>query len=534
MSDSFKRRSKRSGSSVQRYTPAEMVRSSRHRRSIGTLEIAGAIVTGVVAISLITLIWIVTERAIEEQRGQIRDLVQRTLSGDAAVMAQDISHELLVIDQSLTILQAAWTKDSKSFDLQAWKASMPTLTGVTDDLFIADDKHVVQQDILPQAVGQGVASAYVNWPHGSMEKLRTDTTTSTVSLGTSDDDQPSVEGRRFLMYVVRALDHPDGWLIGASYRTKELGKLFADASLGMNSFAALVDMPHAGLQTVVGPASRRPRLTLSNTALYEAMSRTDNGIWEGESPIDGVQRIHAFHRVPDRDMTVIVAASEAEAMAPAEVLVAGDRMLAVAASGVVAAIAAMLAWALYRSRANRRRERAFARDQEELERLRSSEATNIGRSQLQAARLRALVEHGSDGVALVDIDLRVAGWNRRFERGIGVALRENMPLDAMVREQVMAGLYGPVTEIEAGVMSRVAALRAGDGSLPLPGPDGQESQFLRGLPIAEGGTILLLSGLAGSPAQPVAPAAPEAAAAAPAEPALQGQGQPGSPAPIEW
>ena len=32
------------------------------------------------------------------------------------------------------------------------------LTAVTDDLFIADERHIIQQDILPQAVGQGVGA----------------------------------------------------------------------------------------------------------------------------------------------------------------------------------------------------------------------------------------------------------------------------------------------------------------------------------------------------------------------------------------
>ena len=533
MSDSFKRRRKRSGSSAHRYTPAEVVRAGR-RRSIGTLEIVGAGVALVIAATLVVLVWMVTNRAIQEQRTEIRELAQRTLSGQAAVMARDISHELLMVDQSLTVLQDAWQADSKSFDLAKWKANMPALTAVTDDLFIADEKHIVQQDILPQAVGQGVASAYVTWPHGSLEKLGEDQSPTRLeeSIGLSQANSPGpVDARRFLMYIVRPLEHPPGWLIGASFKTEELPKLFAGAGLGLNAVAAIVDMQHAGLQTIVGNAARRPRRTIAQTPMYEAISKTESGIWEGESAIDGLQRIHAFHRVPGRDMIVIVAATEAEAMAPADTLVSGAISLAVAATIVVMAIALMIGWGLYRSRANQRAERARERDAAELERLRADEAALIARSQLQASRLRALLDHGSDGVALVDVDLRVARWNQRFEQGIGVPLQQNMPLDALIREQAAQGVFNPGPDPEMDIARRVAILRTGDGVLPQPGP-GHQGLFLRGVPVDEGGSILLLSGLGPVTTPATEPKPPVEIPVAASEPALQASG--GTSAPIEW
>ena len=54
-----------------------------------------------------------------------------------------------------------------------------------------------------------------------------------------------IDARQFLMYIVRPLDHPKGWLIGASFRSSELTKLFAQAALGYNPVVALVDTKRA-------------------------------------------------------------------------------------------------------------------------------------------------------------------------------------------------------------------------------------------------------------------------------------------------
>ena len=98
------------------------------------------------------------------------------------------------------------------------------------------------------------------------------------------------------------------------------------------------------------------------------MTRAGNGVWIGESPIDGLLRIHAFYRVPGRDMTIVVAAVESEAMATAAVFAAGARGVAFAATGTSLVIAALVAWTFYRYRINRRRETQRLRQITELER----------------------------------------------------------------------------------------------------------------------------------------------------------------------
>ncbi len=115
-------------------------------------------------------------RAVQDQRAEIRERAEHALSGQAATIAETVAHELLVIDQSLTVIQEAWKTDSDAVDLEKWQQQMPALLAVADDLFIADDKHVIRQDILPKAIGQGIGSAYVTFPHGSLEQFQSDGT----------------------------------------------------------------------------------------------------------------------------------------------------------------------------------------------------------------------------------------------------------------------------------------------------------------------------------------------------------------------
>ncbi len=402
MSDSFKRR-RRTGSTSARYRPSPLVSvESAGSARIGKTQLAACGAVGIVVVTLTALIWMVTNHTVQEQRVEVRDRAEQALLAQATTMAETVAHELLLIDQSLTIIQAAWKLDSDSVNLDTWRQNMPALMEVADDLFISDEQHVIRQDILPQAIGQGVGAAYVTFPHGSLEQSETDGTKSKESLLLQRNTGVSIDARQFLMYIVRPLDHPNGWLIGASYRSAELTKLFAQSALGYNPVVALVDTQRGVLQAIVGPAARHPKTDLSQGPLFGLMTRSPAGTWLGDTAIDGVERIHAFHRVGNRDMVVLVAANWGEVMAPADNLAAGARSLACVATGLVGGIGGLVLWGLSTVRANRRKKRVFDRNKTELERLRTDAIVTIARSQLNAARLQALIDNVPDGIALFD------------------------------------------------------------------------------------------------------------------------------------
>ncbi len=408
MSSSSKRQRRRTGSTSARYKPSQLEpMESRRAPAVGARDMVASGAVGIVAIALLALIWMLTGRLIQDQGAEIRERAEQSLAGQAATISETIGHELQLIDQSLSILQAAWKRDSDSVDLVQWQKSMPALLGVSEDVFIADDNHIVRQDIIPQAVGQGVGAAYVTFPHGVLEAFEHDGTMNRNAVVLLGQGGAPVEARQFLMYIVRMLDHPQGWLIGASYRSAELTKLFAEAALGFNPVVALVDTQHGNVQAVVGPSARRPKTTLAQTPLYAAMMKLGTGIWLGPTGIDDVERLHAFRRVPDRDMVVVVAANWSEVMEPANDLASATRVVASLATALVIAGGGLLLWGIYSTASRRRQKRVFERVRGEIERLRGDEAMNVARARINATRLQSVIANASDGFALFELERAV-------------------------------------------------------------------------------------------------------------------------------
>lgn len=522
MSDQFKRRRRRNQSGYRgKLIPVEQAKAL----PIGKLEMVACAMVAIVVIALITLIWIVSNRAIREQRADVVYRTEQMLTAQAATIAETIGHELLLIDQSLKIVQEQWKDNNDSVNLEKWKDEFPALTSVADDLFIADDKHVIRQDIVAKAVGQSIGAAYVTFPHGSLETYQSDGTQDRQATLLHGDAGPPIEVRQFLMYIVRPLDHPLGWLVGASYHSAELPKLFANAGLGFNPVVALVELNRGVVQAVVGPAARRPQINLSTSPLFGLMTRSDSGVWQGTTAIDGQDRIHAFHRVANRDMAVLIGASSEEVTTAADNFAAGVRSLAVVGSVLLVCIGGMVLWELYTLRDHRRRQRILERNRVELDRLRSDEVANTASAKLNSARLGIVLKTISDGVALFDSGQHLVQWNHAFFRGIGIPLRNDMTLEAMVREQIAAGLFGEIEAVDTETARRLTVLRTGEEQgLPQPGPEG-ETLTLRGLPVEEGGFMLLLNGLARWEAPP---------AALVPEDADDKKPETAAPAPIEW
>lgn len=497
MSGSRKRR--RTGSTARRYKPSELVPVDP-RRQVSKEAVLAAIAVSIVMAMLTALIWIMTQTAVKDQQTAVRDQAERMLMAQAATLAEAARLEILMVDQSLTILQAEANKDPETFKLADWHARMPALTAVADDIFIADGARIIQQDILPQAVGQGIGAAYLNIPHGSLEDFEADGTKGREGRLIAATIAPGVQARRFLMYVVRPLEVPAQWIIGASYRSGELTRIYADAKLGPNGMAALIDTRRGGIQSIAGDPARRPKIDVSKTEMYEAFKRGDGGVWTGPSGVDGIERIHGYRKVPGRDMVVTVAATRAYAMAPANTLASGAYSLAAVATALVGAVGGIVLWGLARRRAMRRQQRLFQRNKLEADAALADLTTSRTRAFVSAGQVRALLDGSADGIALLDNDLRLSSWNQRFVVGAGLGedvLQAGLPLDQLLRLQGHEGLFGPLEDLEAEVSRRLAILRSADMDQGLTqiGPDGIPI-VVRADRIPEVGLAMHLSGLA--------------------------------------
>ncbi|MDR3536837.1 MAG: PAS-domain containing protein [Acetobacteraceae bacterium] len=506
MSGSSRRYSRRrTGSTARRYKASELVPVSQSQNQMGRTEVLTAVAIAVLAALLIGLIWIVTDRAVQDQTADVQDRAETALTAQAATLSEEVRHELLLIDQTLTVLQAAWKENSDNFRLTDWSKRLPALTAVADDIFIADDHQIITQDILPNAQGQGIGSAYVNFAHGSLEVFESDgRRTRNSELMISETGQLT-EARQFLMYVVRPLDHPKNYIIGASYRSTALTKLYGQAVLGINGVTALMDLRRGGVQALAGPVARRPQIDVSKTPMFLAMKdRPDGGIWIGPSGMDGVVRIHAFRKVPDRDLVVVVAMVEAQAMAPASTWAEGAQSLAVLTTLLVLAIAGLMLVTLVTVRSTRRQRRTAERDRAKVEMAQAELEAGRQRVALANAQITAIERGVSDGIATFDAALRLTGWNARFAAACGLPedmLEHGLSLQDLLRRQVAAGLFGVVADIEAEVAHRIERLRSDDPAADLTqtGPD-DTTLRLQASTMPDGGLVLILGVAAHEPA----------------------------------
>jgi len=373
---------------------------------------------GLICAALIALIWVATTHAINDQRAETLQRARTWVQAQGNLLTESARRELASIDQSLVMLESTWIADPKKFSLPAWKASLPSLGDLVDEYFIANDEDVIVQDTLPQAVGQGIGGAYASFGRGTLEQinLNQQSQSGTPPSDTqSQSDTRMLVGelnekgtvRRYLMYLVRPVPGRPGWLVGASYRSAALVKVFGEGSLGARGLAALIDTRHGGVQAVAGPAAVNPKLNVFGTPMFKAFQNQGySGMWTGPTGIDGDERIHAFYRVPGRDLVAVVGLDLHDWMAPTESWAEHARELAAMASLLVVAIGGLVLWWLWTLEANRR--------------LRS--ALEAGMQPLGAmAAMRSAVEASPDGLALLGPDGRLVAWNPSFASGAGVA-----------------------------------------------------------------------------------------------------------------
>lgn len=103
---------------------------------------------------------------------------------------------------------------------------------------------------------------------------------------------------------------------------------------------------------------------------------------------------------------------------------------------------------------------------------------NRVRATTASAQLRALLDGVTEAAAVFDSDLKMAVWNDRFLAAAGLeaeTLRAGLPLDQLIRQHRLAGLFGPQPDAEAEIARRTQILLApeSDGSLTQLGPEGK-------------------------------------------------------------
>ena len=241
-----------------------------------------------------------------------------------------------------------------------------------------------------------------------------------------------------------------------------------------------------------GPNPIDPGTSIADSDMFKAMQADPDSVWVGRTALDGIERVHGFHRVADRDLAVVVAVDRDEAMHATNTL--GHHRLSVRRRHHRAAAGARghrLCTPFAPRTVARRRSATNApswrRPTAELE-LAKALADD------KTMQLEATLAGMSDGVAMVDGDLRLVEWNPRFPEIAGVPggmLRVGLPMEDIMRAQAAAGVFGDV-DIEAEVARRIADLRAGNyaDTIERTRPDGRVVELRRNR-LPDGGFVTL-------------------------------------------
>jgi signal transduction histidine kinase len=403
---------------------------------------------------LIALTWLGVRDAIRAHRTEAHARVQAEMLGKAQAFEQQLRRELLSLDQTLRILEYEYERDSSHFDLAARASQVVVLNDVSLQLFIADARGIVRTSTRPAIVGTDV-SGRDYFKHEAT--LPSDD--GNMFVGSLTQGQVT---RLWQINMVRRLDNPDGTFAGviaASYDTNSFSRFYREVDLGTHGIIAVVSVPDGEAWTSSNPTEPASVVSIGGSPIFAAMQASAEGGWQGPSGLDDADRMYAFATVPGRKLKVVVGIDRAEAMSEA----AAWELNALIFAGGITVLVLLMAGLLLR---------------EEIVARRRHETLNRERGILEAT-----LTGMSDGIMMVDDDLRLMAWNQHFPEFTGVPpeiLRDGLPMEDILRAQVAAGEFGPV-DVEAEVARRMALLRAGTsmGTIERARPGGRHLEIRR-------------------------------------------------------
>jgi signal transduction histidine kinase/CheY-like chemotaxis protein len=265
--------------------------------------------------------------------------------------------------------------------------------------------------------------------------------------------------------------------------------VFSASAPSGNGFAALIGLTDGKLRATFSATTTTQDASVADTPMFAAMEVGDAGVWEGPSATDAVTRIHAYRRIPGRDLAVIAGLDQREVMQPVTAGQWQARLFAGFISGLTAVIALLILGEL---RAGRRRAATAAETQANL--AASQALAEVSRAHADAVerRLHATFAAMADGAGIFDAHLILNEWDELFPERCGIdarLIRAGMAMEEVLRCQAEAGCFGAVKDVEAEVDQRIALLRAGNFGASLSFQTADRVIELRCRPLAEGGFV---------------------------------------------
>lgn len=450
-------------------------------------HVLGGLAILAAAAGLIALTWGGARHAIQMQRIEASARITAIVANQALTFTEQVNRQIMALDQTLRILVHAWEADPRHFDLEAWRNQSVVLSGISRDMLLVDENGVIRQSSVPEAIGQNVGTHdyFMYAAEHASESGRLFIGASTIG--------PIM--RQWHMSIARSLHRPDGSFAGvidADYRTAAITDVFSQTDLGVGSLVAIVGLTDGKLRAAVGPATIDPDASIADTPMFAALQERDIGIWLGPSAVDAVHRVHAFRRLPGRDLAIVVGMDEREAMRPANTW----RLQADGFAACITALILGMAVVLIRGvRQARRREVVLAEDRAVLAAANAQLEVARARADAKTEQLEATLAGMTDGVAMIDAHMCLVEWNARFPEVAGVPaeiLRVGQPMEEILRAQALGGQFG-IVDVETEVARRMTLLRSGRfGTTTRVRPDGRFVELRRNR-LPDGGFVTLYS-----------------------------------------
>ena len=403
---------------------------------------------------LLALTWLSALTTIRSQRAEAEASIAASALSQAEAFRDKLQRQLLEVDETLRILVHAWESNPGSFNLLSWRSQLVLMSQLSADVFMVDEKGIVRHDTVPEGIGRDVSDA--DYFRDVTDRIFDDGSMfiGAARLGTTV--------RLWHLNVAHRLHHPNGAFAGvmvAALRSSSLSEFYRMAHIDTHGMIAVVGLNDGRVRVAEGPNQVDPGTLIDTSAMFQAMLKTKSGVWTGHSALDGIERVHGFDRVPDRDLAVLVALDRGEAMHPTEVWVRQAYILATAITVLLLVIAALLLREFHKMR---RHEQVLARESAMLAGATTQLEMARSRADAKVAQLEATLAGVAEGILIIDGDLRLVEWNRRFAEIAGLSadnLSVGQPIEEILRMQASSGQLGDV-DVEAEVARRMSALRS--------------------------------------------------------------------------
>jgi signal transduction histidine kinase/DNA-binding NarL/FixJ family response regulator len=437
-------------------------------------------------LALIGLTWLGTLSTLRSEERAAIAHENAELASKALLFETQVRRRLLAVDQTLRILEDDWERDPAAFDLPYWQRQARVLSDLALYLYVTDAQGTVRMSSRPDLVGVDFSLQ-----PAFRDRARLDHDDGELFIGAGAADPVN---DLWQISIARRLDSQGTFagVIGLSYNTA-VGSFFNSAEMGSRSIIALVDTEHGLIYASAGMDFPGPGDSIAGSPLFEALRRSDVGRWTGVSAPGQPNRLYAFRRVVERPFQVVLGVDAGQALAPFNAWRRGAYLFATGTTLFLVLIMALLTWEL---RAIKSREARLIRDRLLLEEAYSRQAAARQLAEARSEQLDATLLGMSDGVSMVDGNMRLIQWNSQFCEYTGVPaamMRVGLPMEDALRAQAELGEFGPV-DVETEVARRMAMLRSRShmGVIERARPNGRTME-LRRRALPTGGFVTLYS-----------------------------------------